>query len=173
MIMDMQTAKAVMLMPEKKFAVAFDGEQMKKEMEKSTGRPSPSMFEMVRRLVREGVRHGREDRIARHPGTRRSQGRRFPNSSQQHDRDDPLGRSADGPADSRGNHVSPMMEGQMVLSNFRYDVDWIRRCSASNRPRGTRSKLRQIPRCRRKKIWSTSYVLLRSTTTAFFLRQLE
>ena len=54
MIMDMQAAKAIMLMPEKKFAITVDGEKMKKEMEKATGRPSPNMFEMVRRLVREG-----------------------------------------------------------------------------------------------------------------------
>jgi hypothetical protein len=124
MIMDMQTAKAVMLMPEKKFAVAFDGEQMKKEMEKSTGRPSPSMFEMVRRLVREGSAGTGEKTESL--GTQELDGHKAVGFRTRPSNMTEMILWAD-PQTALPIRVeitaSPMMEGQMVLSNFRYDVD--------------------------------------------------
>ncbi len=53
-IADSQAAKAVMLMPNMKIAVAMDMKKMYEDMKKSAGGPPPDLFEMVRRIVREG-----------------------------------------------------------------------------------------------------------------------
>ena len=124
MIMDMQAGKAIMLMPENKFALAVDGEQLKKETEKSGGPPPPDMFEMVRRLVREGSSGPGEK--AESLGAREIDGRKAvgfrtrPSNSQE------MTLWAD-PQTALPIRVefttSTMMAGQMVMENFRYNVD--------------------------------------------------
>ena len=53
-IFDNQAAKCLMLMPQQKFAMAMDMEKMTENMKKSAKDAPPDLFEMVRRLVREG-----------------------------------------------------------------------------------------------------------------------
>ncbi len=124
MIMDMQAGKAIMLMPEKKFAIAIHGEQMKKEMEKSTGHPSPDLFEMVRRLVREGSSGLGEK--AELLGTREIDGRKAVGFRTRPSNAQEFTLWAD-PQTALPIRVeittAAMMEGQMVMNNFRYDVD--------------------------------------------------
>jgi outer membrane lipoprotein-sorting protein len=54
MIVDSQAAKAIMLMPHMKMAVVMDMKKMYDQMKKSPGGLAPDLFEMVRRIVREG-----------------------------------------------------------------------------------------------------------------------
>lgn len=54
MIVDSQAAQAIMLMPNMKMAVAMDMKKMYEQMKKSPGGTPPDLFEMVRRIVREG-----------------------------------------------------------------------------------------------------------------------
>ena len=124
MIMDMQAGKALMLMPEKKFAIAVDGEQVKKEMEKSTGRPSPNMFEMVRRLVREGSSGLGEK--AELLGAKEIDGRKAVGFRTRPSNAQEFTLWAD-PKTALPIRVeiatTAMMDGHMVMSNFHYDVD--------------------------------------------------
>ena len=53
-IVDGQAAKSIMLMPSMKLAVAMDMKKSREEMKKSAKGAPPDLFEMVRRLVREG-----------------------------------------------------------------------------------------------------------------------
>jgi outer membrane lipoprotein-sorting protein len=53
-IADSQAAKAIMLMPNMKIAVVMDMKKMYDEMKKSASGLPPDLFEMVRRVVREG-----------------------------------------------------------------------------------------------------------------------
>ncbi len=54
MITDRQAAKTITLMPNMKIAIVRDEKKMYEEMKKSAGGPPPDLFEMVRRIVREG-----------------------------------------------------------------------------------------------------------------------
>lgn len=54
MIVDSQAAKAITLMPNMKMAVVMDMKKMHEKMKKSPGGVPPDLFEMVRRIVREG-----------------------------------------------------------------------------------------------------------------------
>jgi outer membrane lipoprotein-sorting protein len=54
MIVDGQAAKCIMLMPNQKFAMSMDMKKMREDMKKSAKGAPPDLFEMVRRLVREG-----------------------------------------------------------------------------------------------------------------------
>jgi outer membrane lipoprotein-sorting protein len=54
MIADGQAGKCIMLMPKAKLAMAMDMKKMSEDMKKSAKGAPPDLFEMVRRLVREG-----------------------------------------------------------------------------------------------------------------------
>lgn len=54
MIADGQAAKGLWLMPKAKLAIAMDMKKMREDMKKSAKGAQPDLFEMVRRLVREG-----------------------------------------------------------------------------------------------------------------------
>ena len=125
-IVDGQTAKSIMLMPGMKLAVAMDMKKMREDMKKSAKLakdPPPDVFEMVRRLVREGS-SGTGDKAER-LGKKEIDGREavgFRIDANMHGHD-PLGRSPNGLAHSHRDHHGNVGGVRLVMNNFRYDVD--------------------------------------------------
>ena len=125
-IADNQADKAVMLMPMAKLAIAMDMKKIKEDMRKSPQGAPPDLFEMVRRIVREGSSGPGEK--AERLGKKEIDGRPAVGFRVQKAMcgmgDMTLWADTGTARPIRIEFTNEMLAGvQMVMSNFRYDVD--------------------------------------------------
>ncbi len=123
MIVDGQAEKFVMLSPEMKLAVVMDMKKMREDMKKSGKGAPPDLFEMVRRLVREGS-SGTDEKPER-LGKKEIDGREAVGfRTRANMMDMTLWADPETAWPIRIEIVMDVMaDVHMVMNNFRYDVD--------------------------------------------------
>jgi outer membrane lipoprotein-sorting protein len=126
-IVDGQTAKSIMLMPGMKLAIAMDMKKMREAMKKSAKLakdPPADVFEMVRRLVREGS-SGAGEKVER-LGMKKIEGREAVGFRTRCDNLQEMTLWAD-PQTAWPIRIEIIVEtfggSRLVMNNFRYDVD--------------------------------------------------